>query len=99
MWACGRGRAGEAYRRVLGQLDLLRQSHEQHVGPLRHPLFVERRLGGRTLDIVGRLQAPEQASQRRVHIGGQDGHGGGGDGCTGKRVYRIAGVSYGRGIV
>jgi len=46
-----------AYRSVLRQLNLLREAHQEHLGPLGHPFLVQLRLGSRSLDIVGRLQA------------------------------------------
>ena len=67
------GRA--AYRRVLGQLYLLREAHEQDLWALRH-FVVELLLGAGALDIVGRLEALQQACEGAMDVFGEDRHGG-----------------------
>jgi hypothetical protein len=67
------GRA--AYRRVLGQLYLLREAHEQDIWALRH-FLVELLLGVGALHIVGRLEALQEACEGAVDVFGENRHGG-----------------------
>lgn len=58
----------EPYGRVWGKVDLLRQAHQEHVGPLGEPLVVQLLLGSRALHIVRRLQAAQQVGEGGVHV-------------------------------
>ena len=85
------------YRRVLRQLNLLREAHQEHFGPLRNPFVVQLLLGGGSLHVVGRLEALQQAGQGRVHFGGQDRHGAGV--CPGVCLGGVSGGRVGGGPV
>lgn len=63
------------YRRLLGQLDLLGQAHQQDLWSLGNPLVVELLLGGCARDIVGRLEALQQVRKGGVYFGREDRHG------------------------
>jgi hypothetical protein len=64
---------GQAYRRVLGQLYLLRQAHEQDIWALGD-FLVQLLLGGGALHIVGRLEALQEACEGAVDVFGENRH-------------------------
>lgn len=63
------------YGRLLCQLNLLRQAHQQDLWSLGNPFLVQLLLGRCALDIVGRLEALQQAGKGVVDFGRQDRHG------------------------
>lgn len=103
MCASGAGLARDAgetagsYGRVWGEVDLLRQAHEQHVGPLGEPFVAQLLLGGGALDVVGRLQTAQQVCEGGVHILRERRHGA--DVCGGVPRGKSRGLkSSGKGV-
>lgn len=62
------------HRGVRGEVNLLRQAHEEHVGPLGEPFLVQLLFGGGPLDIVGGLEAAQQVGEGGVNVLGKRGH-------------------------
>lgn len=72
--AAGRVRV-RTYGCFLGQLNLLREAHEEDLWPLGNPLLVQLLLCGCARDIVGRLEALQEAREGGVDFGREDRHG------------------------
>jgi hypothetical protein len=58
----------------LCEFNLLGEAHQEHIGPLGDPFLVQLLLGRRALHIVRRLEALQKSRERRVDLGGKDGH-------------------------
>lgn len=63
------------YTLVICPSKLFCQPHQQHAGPVRHPVGIELFFGGDALDIVGRLQHAEKLGEGGVDLWGEDRHG------------------------
>lgn len=62
-------------RGILCQLYLLREAHQEHIGPLANPFPIELLLRGGALYVVWRLQALEQVGESRVNFRRKNRHG------------------------